>query len=66
MKSEPIERIQPNLPTAVEIEMLKLKELPVEAVIWLRLNPMLVKKAMCHLDPDLKPSFVGHNVVDLG
>lgn len=65
-KNEPIEVVQPNLPTAIEIEMLKLKELPVEAVLWLRLNPMLAKKAMCHLNPDLKPSFVGHNVVDLG
>lgn len=50
----------------IEMEMLKLKELPVEAVMWLRLNPMLAKKAMCHLNPDLKPSLVGSNIVDLG
>lgn len=66
VKTEPIERVERSVPTAVEIEMIKLKELPVEAVMWLRLNPMLAKKAMCHMNPDLKPSLVGNNIVDLG
>ncbi|KAK7595080.1 hypothetical protein V9T40_001513 [Parthenolecanium corni] len=68
VKIEPTKQIEPinqNPPTQIEIEMIKLKELPVEAVIWLRLNPMLATKAMCHLNPDLKPSLVGNNVIEL-
>ncbi|KAK7579979.1 hypothetical protein V9T40_000608 [Parthenolecanium corni] len=61
-----IEKIEQSLPTAIEIEIAKLRELPVETVMWLRLNPMLATKAMCHMNPDLKPSLVGSNVIELG
>lgn len=63
---KPIEPIQQDVPTAVEIEMMKLRELPSEAVVWFRLNPMLAKKAMCHLNPDIGTCFVGCNIIDLG